>query len=97
MFHILACFMQHFNPFQYGDHYSPSPPPISFLTLHQNGLDQENESFRLLVSTYGASENAFIYLPGTQFVAMVTYYLEVFTAYLVKITKNSQFQIGIVL
>ena len=81
-----------------GDHYSPPPsPPISFLTLHQNGLDQENEPFRLFVSTYGTSEHAFFYLPWTQFVAMVTYYSEVFTAYPVNITKNNQYQRDIVL
>ena len=44
------------NPIQYrggGD----CAPYRFFLMLHQNGLQKGNETFRLLVSTYWASEN----------------------------------------
>ena len=49
--------------------------------LRQNGLQQEDETFRLLVSAYGPSENAiFVHLRLNK---------EVFVAYLMKFKKNS--------
>ena len=47
-------------------------PPLGFLMLHQNGLQQEDETFRLLVSMYWVSENLILTHLGLNSVAMAT-------------------------
>ena len=65
--------------------------------LRQNGLQQEDETFVRLVSTYGACENTIFFHLGLNSLPWQPYCQEVFTLYLLKIERKRQFQHDVVL